>query len=276
MRLIIPEGKIGEWAAVYVAKKIIEFAPTEEKPFVLGLPTGSTPIDMYKNLIKFYNDGLISFKNVITFNMDEYVGLGPNDKQSYHTYMFETFFNHVDIKKENINILNGLAENSAEECKRYEEKIKSLGGIKLFVGGIGSDGHLAFNEPGSSLASKTRVKDLTSETIQANARFFDNDINKVPKSAYTVGVSTVLSSEEVLIMVDTPSKALALHKAVEEGVSHMCTVSALQLHEKGIIVAAEEACGELKVGTYRYFKDIEQNNLDTDKMIADLYAEYKK
>ena len=272
MRLIIPEGKIGEWAAVYVAKKIIEFAPTEEKPFVLGLPTGSTPIDMYKNLIKFYNDGLISFKNVITFNMDEYVGLGPNDAQSYHTYMFETFFNHVDIKKENVNILNGLAENPAEECKRYEEKIKSLGGIKLFVGGIGSDGHLAFNEPGSSLASKTRVKNLTSETIQANARFFDNDVNKVPKSAYTVGVSTVLSSEEVLVMVDTPSKALALHKAVEEGVSHMCTVSALQLHEKGIIVAADEDCGELKVGTYRYFKDIEKDNLNTEKLINSLYS----
>lgn len=272
MRLIIPEGKIGEWTAVYVAKKIIEFAPTEEKPFVLGLPTGSTPIDMYKNLIKFYNDGLISFKNVITFNMDEYVGLGPDDKQSYHTYMFETFFNHVDIKKENVNILNGLAENPDEECKRYEEKIKSLGGIKLFVGGIGSDGHLAFNEPGSSLASKTRVKNLTSETIQANARFFDNDINKVPKSAYTVGVSTVLSSEEVLVMVDTPSKALALHKAVEEGVSHMCTVSALQLHEKGIIVAADEACGELKVGTYRYFKDIEKDNLNTEKLINSLYS----
>lgn len=271
MRLIIPEGKIGEWAAVYVAKKIIEAAPTEDKPFVLGLPTGSTPIDMYKTLIKFYKDGLLSFKNVITFNMDEYVGLGPSDEQSYHKYMFDTFFNHVDIKKENVNILNGLAENLQAECERYEEKIKSLGGIKLFVGGIGSDGHLAFNEPGSSLVSKTRVKALTSETIQANARFFDNDVNKVPKRAFTVGVSTVLSSEEVLVMVDTPSKALALHKAVEEGVSHMCTVSALQMHQKGIIVAAEEACGELKVGTYRYFKDIEKNNLNTQKLIASLY-----
>lgn len=272
MRLIIPEGKIGEWVAVYVTKKIIEFAPTEEKPFILGLPTGSTPIDMYKNLIKFYNAGLISFKNVITFNMDEYVGLGPNDIQSYHTYMFETFFNHIDIKKENINILNGLAENPAEECKRYEEKIKSLGGIKLFIGGIGSDGHLAFNEPGSSLTSETRVKNLTSETIQANARFFDNDINKVPKSAYTVGVSTVLSSEEVIIMVDTSNKALALHKAIEEGINHMYTASALQLHKKGIIVAAEEACGELKVKTYKYFKDIEKNNLNIEKFTSSLYC----
>ena len=272
MRLVIPNGNFGDWAAVYVAEKILEAAPTEEKPFVLGLPTGSTPIEMYKRLIKFYQDGIISFKNVVTFNMDEYVGLGPDDVQSYHTYMFETFFNHVDIKKENINILNGLAENLQEECERYEEKIKSYGGIKLFVGGIGSDGHLAFNEPGSSLSSRTRVKELTMETIHANARFFDNDINKVPKKAFTVGVATVLSSEEVLIMADTPSKALALHRAVEEGINHMCTVSALQMHKKGIIVAAEQACGELKVGTYKYFKDIEKNNLDTEKLIENLYT----
>ena len=147
--------------------------------------------------------------------MDEYVGLGETHPQSYHTYMFENFFNHVDIKKENINILNGLAENLEEECKNYEEKIKSLGGIKLFVGGIGSDGHLAFNEPGSSLSSRTRVKELTTETIIANSRFFDNDVNKVPKKAFTVGVATVLDSEEVLVMVDSSNKALALHKAIE-------------------------------------------------------------
>lgn len=271
MRVIIPEGKIGDWAAYYVAKKILEFKPTKEKPFVLGLPTGSTPTEMYKRLIKLYQDNVISFKNVITFNMDEYVGLGETHPQSYHTYMFENFFNHVDIKKENINILNGLAENLEEECHKYEEKIKMLGGIKLFVGGIGSDGHLAFNEPGSSLSSRTRVKELTSETIIANSRFFDNDINKVPKKAFTVGVATVLDSEEVLVMVDSSSKALALHKAIEEGVNHMCTVSALQLHKKGIIVADETACGELKVSTYRYFKDIEKNNLQPLKLIDNLY-----
>ena len=203
--------------------------------------------------------------------MDEYVGLGPDDEQSYHKYMFEHFFNHVDIKKENVNILNGQAKNPVEECTQYEDKIKSLGGIKLFVGGIGSDGHLAFNEPGSSLTSRTRTKKLTSETIAANARFFDNDVNKVPKEAFTVGVATVLDSEEVLVMVDTPAKALALHKAVEEGINHMCTVSALQLHKKGIIVAAEEACNELKVGTYKYFKDIEKENIDVDKLLHSVY-----
>lgn len=271
MRVIIPEGTIGDWVAHYVAKKIIDFKPTKEKPFVLGLPTGSTPLGMYKRLIQFYNDGILSFENVITFNMDEYVGLGANDSQSYHTYMFETFFNHVDIKKENVHILNGLANDLKKECEDYERKIKEFGGIKLFVGGIGADGHLAFNEPGSSLASRTRTKELTTDTIIANSRFFDNDINKVPKVALTVGVQTVLDSEEVIVMVDSSSKALALHKAIEDGINHMCTVSALQMHKKGIIVADESACGEIKVGTYRYFKDIEKDNLNTLKNINELY-----
>lgn len=270
MRLIIPEKNIGDWAAAYVAKKILEFNPTPERPFVLGLPTGSTPVKMYKKLIELYKDGIISFKNVITFNMDEYIGLAPDHEQSYHYYMHEHFFNHVDIPAENINMLNGLAKDYKAEGERYEKKIKDLGGIQLFVGGIGPDGHLAFNEPGSSLASRTRDKELTMDTIIANSRFFDNDITKVPKAAMTVGIATVLDSKEILIMVDTHQKARALHMAIEEGVNHMWTVSALQLHPKGIIVADEVACSELKVGTYRYFKDIEKENLDTDKLLADL------
>ena len=267
MRLIIPENHIGDWAAAYVVKKIKEFNPTKEKPFVLGLPTGSTPEKMYKKLVELYKEGVISFENVITFNMDEYVGLGPDDEQSYHYYMHEHFFNHVNIKKENINILNGLCEDFKVEAKRYEDKIKEVGGIHLFVGGIGPDGHLAFNEPGSSLNSRTRDKELTHDTIIANSRFFGGDITKVPKVALTVGVATVLESEEVMILVDTHAKARALHQAVECGINHMWTVSALQMHQRGIIVAAEEACNELKVSTYRYFKDIEKDNLDTEKFL---------
>ncbi|MGL4672073.1 glucosamine-6-phosphate deaminase [Cetobacterium sp.] len=267
MRLLIPENNIGDWAAAYVVKKIKEFKPTQEKPFVLGLPTGSTPEKMYKKLVQLYKEGVISFENVITFNMDEYVGLGPDDEQSYHRYMHDHFFNHVDVKKENINILNGLADDLKVEAQRYEDKIKSVGGIHLFVGGIGPDGHLAFNEPGSSLSSRTRDKELTQDTIIANSRFFDGDLNKVPKLAMTVGVATVLDSEEVMILVDTHAKALALHKAVECGINHMWTVSALQMHRRGIVVAAEQACGELKVSTYRYFKDIEKDNLDTEKFL---------
>ena len=271
MRVIITEKKVGDWAAVYVAKKINEFKPTKENPFVLGLPTGGTPLEMYKRLIQFNKDGIVSFENVVTFNMDEYVGLTPDNDQSYHHYMFTNFFNHIDIKKENINILDGMAEDYKAECQRYEDKIKSYGGIHLFLGGVGPDGHIAFNEPGSSLASRTRDKELTMDTITANARFFGGDINAVPKLALTVGVGTILDAKEVLIMVTGLNKARALHYGIEKGVNHMWTISALQLHRHGIIVTDETASAELKVGTYKYFKDIEKNNLDTDKMLADLY-----
>lgn len=276
MRLVITEKNFCDWAAVYVARRILEAKPTKEKPFVLGLPTGGTPVNMYKRLVQFYKDGILSFENVVTFNMDEYVGLEPSNEQSYYNYMHTNLFDHVDIKPENINMLNGMAEDYKTECERYEEKIKSYGGINLFVGGIGPDGHIAFNEPGSSLTSRTRDKELTQDTIIANSRFFGGDINKVPKIALTVGVGTVMDAEEVLILVNGAGKARALRHAVEEGINHMWTISALQMHRNGIIVSDEDAALELKVGTYRYFKDIEKNNLDTDKLIADLYAEYKK
>lgn len=271
MRVVITDNCIGHWSAIYIANKIKEANPTKEKPFILGLPTGSTPLPMYRKLIEFNKAGIISFENVITFNMDEYVGLEPSHEQSYHYFMYENFFNHIDIKKENINLLDGMASDYSAECERYEAKIKDLGGIDLFLGGIGPDGHIAFNEPGSSLSSRTRDKELTTDTIIANSRFFDNDVNKVPKLALTVGVGTILDSKEVLIMVNGHHKARALHHGVEQGVNHMWTISALQLHPKGIIVADEDACGELKVGTYRYFKDIEAPNLDVVKAESKLY-----
>ena len=133
MRVIITDKKVGDWAAVYVAKKINEFKPTKERPFVLGLPTGGTPLEMYKRLIQLNKDGIVSFENVVTFNMDEYVGLTPDNDQSYHYYMFSNFFNHIEIKKENINILKGMAEDFVAECHRDVEKIKSYGGIHLFL-----------------------------------------------------------------------------------------------------------------------------------------------
>lgn len=276
MRLIITEKNVGDWAAVYVAKKILEFNPSPDKKFVLGLPTGSTPLQMYKRLIQFYKDGIISFKNVITFNMDEYVGLDENHEQSYHYYMWENFFKHIDIEKENINILNGMTEDYKAECQRYEDKIKEVGGIHLFLGGVGADGHIAFNEPGSSLSSRTRDKELTEDTIINNSRFFKGDINKVPKLALTVGVGTIMDAEEVLIMVNGLAKAKALYQGVECGVNHLWTISALQLHQKAIIVADEDACSEIKVGIYKYFKDIEKNNLDVEKQINDIYKIHSK
>ncbi len=269
MRLIIQESysQLSQWAAAYIVKKINEFAPTAEKPFVLGLPTGSTPLGTYKELIKLYNDKKVSFENVVTFNMDEYIGLPEDHQESYHSFMWNNFFKHIDIKKENVNILNGNAEDPQAECIRYEEKIKSYGGIQLFMGGIGPDGHIAFNEPGSSLASRTRIKTLTQDTIIANSRFFNNDINLVPKTALTVGVGTIMDSKEVLILVNGHNKARALYQAVEGAVNHMWTISVLQMHPKGIIVCDDAATDELKVGTVKYFKDIERNNLNPENMI---------
>ena len=269
MRLIIEPNyeEVSRWAANYVASRINAANPTAEKPFVLGCPTGGSPLGMYKNLIKLNKEGKVSFKNVVTFNMDEYCGIPQDHEQSYHTFMWTNFFNHIDILPENVNILNGNAEDPIAECQRFEDKIQSYGGIDLFMGGVGPDGHIAFNEPGSSLTSKTRMKTLTQDTIIANSRFFNNDVNQVPKTALTVGVGTIMDAKEVLIMVNGHNKARALQHAIEEPISHMWTISALQMHQHGIIVADEAACAEIKVGTYNYFKDIEKNNLDPKSLL---------
>ncbi len=265
MRLIIQPDydKMSKWAANYVASKINAANPTAEKPFVLGLPTGSSPLGMYKELVRLNQQNKVSFAHVITFNMDEYVNLPKEHPESYYSFMWNNFFSHIDIKKENVNILNGNAPDLQAECADYEARIAKAGGIDLFLGGIGPDGHTAFNEPGSSLSSRTRIKTLTTDTIIANSRFFDNDVNKVPKTALTVGVGTVMDAKEVLIMVNGHNKARALAAAVEGSVNHMWTISALQMHPKGIIVCDEAATIELKVGTYKYFLDIEKDNLDT-------------
>jgi glucosamine-6-phosphate deaminase len=264
MRVIIePDyGTVSKWAANYISMRINGFGASESNPFVLGLPTGSSPLGMYKELIKLNKTGAVTFKSVITFNMDEYVDLPEDHPESYHSFMWNNFFSHIDIPRDNINILDGNAPDLDAECERYEGKISQVGGVNLFVGGIGPDGHIAFNEPGSSLASRTRIKTLTYDTVVANARFFDGDINKVPKTALTVGVGTVMDAEEVMIIVNGHNKARALRNAVEGGINHMWTISALQMHPRGIIVCDEEATIELKVGTVKYFKGIESANLE--------------
>ena len=263
MRLIIEKDyeALSRWAAELVIKRINDFKPTADRPFVLGLPTGSSPEGMYANLVKAYKEGRVSFKHVLTFNMDEYVGLPESHPECYHSFMARNLFDHIDCPKENIHILNGNAKDLEAECASYEQKIKDAGGVDLFLGGIGPDGHIAFNEPFSSLTSRTRVKSLTTDTIIANSRFFDNDVNKVPKHALTVGVGTVMDAREVMILVNGHHKARALQAAVEGPVTQAWTISALQQHPHAIIVADEAAADELKVGTYRYFKDIEKDNL---------------
>jgi glucosamine-6-phosphate deaminase len=268
MRILIHKDykTLSKWVACYVVSKINRAKSTPKRPFVLGLPTGSSPIGTYQNLVQLFEVGKVSFKNIVTFNMDEYVGIPEDHPESYHAFMRKHLFKHIDIPERNINILDGNAPDLVLECEQYEEKIKKAGGIDLFLGGIGPDGHIAFNEPGSSLSSRTRVKTLTQDTILANSRFFDNDVNKVPKTALTVGVGTVMDAKEVLIIVNGYKKAIALQKVVEEGVNHMWTVSALQMHPHGIIVCDEEAAVELKVKTFNYFKDIEKNNLAPAKL----------
>jgi len=260
MRLYIRDDadKVADWVANYVKMRILNFKPTADRPFVIGLPTGSTPVKTYQRLVAMYKRGELSFKHVVTFNMDEYVDLPRDHPESYHSFMWHHLFSHVDVDPKNVHILDGNAKDLQRECKQYEAKIQAFGGIELFLGGVGHDGHIAFNEPGSSLQSQTRIKTLAYETVVANARFFDGDIDKVPKMALTVGVKTILDAREVLIIITGQSKADALMKCIEQGVNHMYTLSALQRHAEACIVCDDDATGELRVRTVRYFKGLEQ------------------
>lgn len=268
MRVIIqPDySALSRWTAASIARKILDFAPTARKPFVLGLPTGASPVGTYQELARLCGQKKVSFRHVVTFNMDEYVGIPEDHPQSYHSFMWENLFKHIDIQKKNVHILNGNAKDLDRECALYEQAIARHGGIQLFLGGVGTDGHLAFNEPGSSLASRTRIKTLRMDTVRDNARFFDNDTSRVPRLALTVGVRTVMDAAEVVLLVAGASKARALQKIVEEGLNHMWTASALQLHPKAMIVCDDAATVELKVGTVNYFKDIEKGNLQPESL----------
>jgi glucosamine-6-phosphate deaminase len=246
------------WIADYIIQRINAFAPSQEKPFVLGLPTGSSPLGVYRNLIAAFKGKNVSFSHIVTFNMDEYLGLDANHPQSYRKFMNDNFFKAVNITPEKTHVPNGSSGNPERECEAYEEAIKAAGGIELFLGGIGSNGHIAFNEPGSSLASRTRVVSLNAETRAANARFFGGQIEKVPARALTVGIGTIMDAREVIIMASGRQKAGAVQAAVEGAVSHWRPLSCLQMHPNAIIVCDEEAAEELKYGTVRYFKDTEQ------------------
>lgn len=262
MRVILlnTDDQAAQWVANYVVFCINLFAPTFKNPFVLGLPSGSTPIKTYNKLIEMYQSGQVSFKNVIIFTMDEYLGLSCSDSHSYCTFIYKNFINHIDVMHKNVNILQGNVENIHDECEQYEKKIASLGGVRLFIGGVGNNGHLAFNEPGSSLNSRTRLKNLSNNTRSSNARFFENQINSVPKFALTIGVATLLESREIVIIATGIDKALAVHAVLEGNINHMWTISYLQLHSKSILVCDELSTMELKVKTVKYFRELEMND----------------
>ena len=229
-----------ENVAEYVAKRLIDainnFTPTDNKKYlVLGLPTGSTPIPVYKKLVEAYKQGEISFKNVVTFNMDEYLGLDDNHIQSYHYFMYDNLFKHIDIPLSQVHILDGMANNPEKECENYEKLISEFGGIDIQLGGIGENGHLAFNEPGTPFDSLTHVQELTEDTINVNSRFFE-DISEVPTKALTIGLKTIFDAKEVIIMATGPKKSKAVKCASKETVSTDCPASMLQTHNNAYII----------------------------------------
>ena len=242
MKLIISKHNLGLWAAAYIRTR---WNGRTKEPFVLGLPTGGTVVDMYAALSGLVKNGKMSFKDIVTFNMDEYVGLPPQHDQSYHYYMKHNLFDHVDAQPQNIHILNGMAEDLDAECQAYEAAIKQAGGIDLFLGGVGRNGHLAFNEPGSAFTSRTRVMELTPSTRKANSRFFGGDENKVPAKALTVGIGTVLDAKELLFLASGPSKADAVAYLAHGEISENWPITALRTHPRAILLVDPQAASAL-------------------------------
>ena len=216
---------------------------------VLGLATGSTPVEMYKCLIADNKAKKVSFKGVRSWNLDEYWGLPPTHDQSYRSFMDENLFDLIDIVKKNTHVLNGLAKDWRKEVTAYEAAIKKAGGIDLQVLGIGSDGHIAFNEPGSSLASRTRIVSLTPQTIKDNARFFKKAAD-VPRQALSMGVGSIMEARRIVLLAFGANKADAVKAMVEGGVSQFCTASALQMHPDAWVFCDAAAASKLKLKTY--------------------------
>lgn len=264
MRLIIdPDYKSASRRAAEHIGAAINAHVSTLRPFVLGLPTGSSPLGTYQELAMLHRSGKVSFRNVATINMDEYVGLPQDHPESYHSYMRRNLFDHIDIRASNIHIPDGNAPNLQQECLDYERRIAELGGIDLFFSGVGHDGHIAFNVAGSSLRSRTRVQKLNRQTIAANARFFGGDAAKVPTHAVTVGVGTITDARQVLVVVSGEEKALALKHGVEGSVTHMWTITALQMHPDAIIIADEPATSGLQPETIEMFRFLERDDSQT-------------
>ena len=216
---------------------------------VLGLATGSTPLGLYRELVRMHVDEGLDFSQVTTFNLDEYVGLTKKHPQSYHYFMQENLFKHINIPKQNVYIPSGTTDNYEAFCKWYERRIVECGGIDLQVLGIGSDGHIAFNEPSSSLGSRTRIKTLAKQTIDDNARFFEKP-EDVPVYAITMGVGTILEAHRIVLLANGKSKANAVAAAIEGPVTSMITASALQLHRDTTCIIDRDAAGALKMLDY--------------------------
>ena len=218
------EEQIGIAAGNYMCGQVLQ------KPnSVLGLATGSTPLKPYSQMIELYKKGVVDFSKVTTFNLDEYVNLDVNDKNSYHTFMHENLFDHINIPEENINFLDGNASDPEEECKRYEEKIKAAGGIDIQLLGIGSNGHIAFNEPADCFQRWSHVVTLKKSTVSDNSRFFKS-IDEVPTQALTMGIGSIMQAKKILIIAIGENKAKAIKQLIDGNVTPMCPASVLQFH----------------------------------------------
>lgn len=221
--------------------------------YVLGLATGSTPLPLYQELIRRHREEGLDFSNVISFNLDEYVGLPANHPESYRRFMNDNLFNHININKKLTFVPDGTITDLCkveEFCNWYENQIADVGGVDYQVLGIGSNGHIGFDEPGSSLGSMTRIKTLTDRTRKDNARFFDNDINQVPKYAITMGIGTIMKAKKVVLLATGKGKADAVHDSCEGAVSSSCPASALQLHQYCTYVVDEAAASKLTLEGY--------------------------
>lgn len=212
----------------------------QKKDSVLGLATGGTPVGMYKELVKSYREGKVDFGKVITFNLDEYYGVDHENINSYHYYMKTNFFDHVNVERKNINIPNGMSKDIEKECREYDEKIQNMGGIDLQVLGVGLNGHIGFNEPAKELMSGTHITDLTKETINANARFFE-DISQVPTRAITMGMATILRSKKIVVLINGKNKSKIFEKITGKKITTQIPATLLQLHPDVTIVVDEQA-----------------------------------
>jgi glucosamine-6-phosphate deaminase len=246
-------------AATSVAARVIARLLREKPNAVLGLATGSTPLLLYRELVAMRLD----WRRVTTFNLDEYVGLPREHPQSYHSFMWENLFRHVNVLKKNVHIPDGMVEDIPKFCAKYERQIRGAGGIDLQVLGIGTDGHIGFNEPTSSLASRTRIKSLTQQTLKDNARFFGSE-NKVPHHVITMGIGTIMEARQNLLLAFGTNKARAIAEAVEGPVTSMNPASALQMHPVVKLCLDEAAAGRLKRADY--YRWVYENKPDWQKI----------
>ena len=236
-----------DFVACLIVRRINDFQPSAARPFVLGLPTGSSPEGVYAKLVQAYKDGKVSFAHVVTFNMDEYVGLRPEHPQLYHYFMYDKLFNHIDIPRANIHILDGLSADPETECANYEAQIRRFGRINLFLGGLGPEGHLAFNEAGLTRNSKTRRVSLAASTVKANSRFFGSEA-AVPKLALSVGISTILDNlDEIVLLVFGKAKAWALEKTLHGQASDPQVPSSYLREHKNVTVVCDHAAAGLSL-----------------------------